>query len=50
MATAPPKGSFLCVFHFEIPMMFCEAGQAIIMLDSEDMNQSNTFYINHIFS
>lgn len=50
MTTAPPEGSFLCIFNFEIPLMFCKAGQGIIMLDSEFMHQSTILYINHILS
>lgn len=50
MATAPPEGSFLCIFNFEIPLMFCKAGQGIIMLEVKIMYQSNILYINHILS
>lgn len=48
MATAPPEGSFLRIFSFEIPLMFFKAGQGIIMLDSEFLYQRNILYINHI--
>lgn len=48
MATAPPDGRFLCIFHFEIHMMFCKAVQDIVMLDSECTYKSNTLYIKHI--
>jgi len=46
MATAPPEGSFLCIFHFEIPMMFCKAGEDIVVLNSELLSQSSILYID----
>lgn len=48
MATAPPDGRFLCIFHFEIQTMFCKAVQDIIMLDSECTYKSNILHIKHI--